>query len=226
MPIHPTLFIIGAFGPELAPLEERFRGQPRAELKPVGIGMVEAAIGTTELLAPLSTEERAQTGVVFVGSVGSVDPDVSIFDLVVTSAVVQMDFARAANAAYLPASAAARFDASEVLNAVFKGSAASKIYVEPVYSSPAVTRDETMSRQLALAAGARFENLELFGVAAACSRAGVLWTAVSAVTNYVGPDGHLEWLDNHLKAAEVTAEYLSTCVEKLRHALTKVLNPV
>lgn len=73
-----------------------------------------------------------------------------------------------------------------------------------VLSVGAVTTDPVLARRLA--DGWVVEQLEAFGVAAACRELGVPFVAVLGVVGEVGPDAHSRWLTHRGAAQEVARE--------------------
>lgn len=53
------------------------------------------------------------------------------------------------------------------------------------------------------------ENVELYSIAGPVQAAAQTFTAVLATTNAVGPTAHLQWQQNAVRAAEMTAEFLT-----------------
>ena len=183
--------MLAAFEPELRPLRGLLEGRDSSEvsLESVGIGLVEAAVGTTRLLERLRPER-----VFFIGSVGTSDLGLSLLSLVTAQTVTAPGFKKRV------------YSADESLLQILKEQAE----LCKVYSTLEITRDPELALRLAeQTGGSSCESLELFAVAAACEAFEVPWASISAVTNYLSPEGQKEWEENHLRAAEATAEALA-----------------
>ena len=193
--------ILAAFEPELEPLRKTLRSGTGVTLATVGIGIAEAAARTAVLLAAKPTQH-----VLFIGSAGSSDPEIPLLALVTATEVILADPDRQAGRSYLPSAAVTRYSASvpkEILNL--------HAIAKPYYSPAAITSDLQLAIALRESTGASIENLELFGIAAACAAENVAWSALSVITNHIGPQAHQEWKNSYLQAAELTAAAVLKC---------------
>ncbi len=207
-PDRKALFVLGAFPPEIEPLRLKFSSTANSFIRfcSVGIGSVAAAAATAEILSS-SIAAGEIPSVLFIGTAGSVD-EVPRFTLVSATSTMFSDAGVCSGRAYLPAGAIEPILSDErkgrkILEMVGEAS----VRFASIYSSPSITSDATLARELADRTQARFENLELFGVASAAARFGVPWNAVCPVTNIVGPDAHAEWKKNATAASEYLAEH-------------------
>jgi futalosine hydrolase len=173
LPIH----FVAAFAPELAALT----GDARRDI--VGVGLVEAAIGASRVLA------NHPSAIVLVGTVGAyANKGLAIGDVVVASRVLLT----------APSGAFALAMSTEILtdDSLTAGVSARQVTVATTLS---ITTDDVIASQLGEAADV--EHLEAFAVARACALAHVPFTAVFGVANEVGSRGREQWKAHHVSAA-------------------------
>jgi purine-nucleoside phosphorylase len=217
------VLVVSAFAPELAPLRRHLRHLRRAELRgssdeldeenarlvPVGIGLVEAAIGTARALAD---EKAGPDALIFVGTAGAYGRDLAPGRaLVVADELLLVSTAVVRRQAYLPDRVPTRIPASRrlsrsLLAAARRISHPDGVVIEggAVANPLAITRDARLARALAEATSARAENLEVFAVARAARAWGVPFAAALGIANRVGPAAHTEWR-THQAAASAMA---------------------
>lgn len=191
--------VLAAFEPELEPLR-RVAGA-KTVVSTCGVGLADAAANTAWLLRDVAPER-----VLFVGSVGSLTAAVPLLSLVYARAVMLGDPALLLGESYLPSTTRSLHLARENVRLSNLCTASGTFYT-PL----SITRSPALAERFAQS-GAIFENLELFGVAAACAAKNIPWNAVSVVTNAVGPAGHEQWKENFSRAAEITADALAPLV--------------
>jgi nucleoside phosphorylase len=188
------LLVVAAFAPELAAFPARRRGVAAAT---VGVGLVEAAVGTARALA-----ERRPRAVVLIGTAGvylaAERDDLAIGGVAVAGGLHLASLAVASGAAYLPELVPSSLATSARLGRVL---AARGEPVADVACPLGITRTRAAAARLARATGAALENLEAFAVARACAQARVPFGAVLGVTNAVGPRAHAQWRANAAPAA-------------------------
>ncbi len=214
------LLICGAFDGELSPFHSLLVEERCIVVKEIGIGVVEAALQTTQALNDICKEDTECVGVIFVGSVGSVgsvSKSVELFSLVSAKSVSLADYLLIKGDAYLPEGTVTTIVSSEALQGVILKFL--PISSGAIYSTLAITGSEQAAKTLSEGASAPFENLELFGVASACHHLGIPWTGLCAVTNTVSAEGHLQWKKNHKQAAELTAKRFLQMLPELKTAL-------
>lgn len=208
------LLVIAAVEEELADLRAAFPPSGLA-FAAVGCGLVQAAMNSAAIFSALKSCGRGLPGaVVFVGSCGSYDHSVPLLTPAVASAVLLGDSALALGRGYFPKLMAAKLQPDASL-------AESILRLEPrgiefgVFANPlAVTSDQRLGTILRVELGARFENLELFGVAAACAADSIPWTNLSLVTNHVHRHGHNDWNDNRTRASKFTAAMILNWISR------------
>lgn len=169
-----------------------------------GVGSVMAGAALAEYLTTY-LHRGVRPNVLFVGSCGTSDGSFPVLGTICATEVVLGDLQLATGTAYLPEGPLWRLAADEELLDQMRVTLGNDALFTPVYSTSAITRDAEDARTLSAACGARFENLELYGVAVACARVGVPWAAICTVTNFISVESHREWVRNHHSAADRTA---------------------
>lgn len=204
---HSHYLLLGAFAGELAPFHERFAGREDVSLVEVGIGLVEAAIGTEKALIECREKFSSPVRVVtiFVGSVGACERSVPLLSFVSASSVSLFDSAVALGESYFPEQMFREVVADRELSQYLgRGRDGGEVLCEPIQSTLAITSEVKTDGSL------RFENLELFAVASACKRENISWAALMCVTNYIGAEAQKQWKFNFDEAAKRTAAFLSS----------------
>lgn len=196
-----NLLCVSAFEPELT----RFRELAPSWIAtaPAGIGLVDAAIGTAELLARHSPAE-----VVFLGTCGTARSDLAIGDVIVASSVS------------LFAGPGSELVGESDIVVPMEGSLRDALVAAGATpATVATTVGITVTNDLAthVAATGDVEHLEAYAFVRACARAYVPCAVVLGVANVVGAKGRAEWRANHAKASAHAAE---TLVEALRLSRT------
>lgn len=147
--------------------------------EPVGIGLLDALLGTVALLARAKPE-----ALVFVGTAGALPGSgVAIGDVVTASEVLLGDAALALGLGYSPRHPAP-----------LQAQPLPGLRAVTVTTNLAITTDPALAARYAGAA--QVEHMELYAVGLACQRAGVRFGGVFGVTNRVGPGAHAQWLAN------------------------------
>lgn len=205
-----TLYIFGAVEEELTPLRSHIPNSISAVLHPVGIGSIAGAIAATAILTSASPN---QAQVIFVGSIGSYDRTVALLSLVLAKESVFADPTIATGQSFLPPLTNARLLSNHELTASLQ-SALPTALLEPIATTPSITRDEKQGELLSRYYGSRFENLELHAIASVCSALQIPWASLSCVTNLTSATGHKQWIENRAAAAKITADALLKVFEQ------------
>jgi futalosine hydrolase len=200
-----NLLVVAAWGPEL----ERFQALARAaaaRTAAVGVGLVEASIGTTTLLG---AGAPAPDAVVLIGTCGALPGSgLGSGDVVSVARARLVDTSVLAGRADLPPPMPAVEEADGRLLARLAprvGSLASRgAHAVTALTTLGITTDDAMAAELA--PHGAIEHLEVFAVARACAVAGVPWCAVLGVANPVGAAGRAAWRANHVMASARAAE--------------------
>lgn len=206
--------VAAAFAPELDRLRARLRRLPPAQrarfvVGTVGVGLVEAAIGASRLLA-----SHRPDAVVLLGTAGVYPGHANALPLgsaVIASSAVLLPHFGHEHDAFLPALMPSRVRCAPALCRAL--ARATALPVADVACPLAITRSATAARAAARGSGCALENLETFAVARAASSARIPFAAVLGIANRVGPAGHREW-QRHAAAAAATAcdaFLLATC---------------
>lgn len=210
------MLILAAWPPELAQIRRWLRTaegtvQQSVSVAAVGVGLVEAAVGTASALAKFQPDR-----VILVGTAGVFAAHaVALCDAVVVSKV-SLGSPEASGVAEIPAPMTTVCELSRSLwRALARGT-----HLPPasVVCPLAITRSRQRAEALATSSGASLENLEAFAVVRAALRAKVPVAAVLGVANTVGPKGREQWRHNGVAAAaaacDVVAAWLSSAQAK------------
>ncbi len=199
------LLILGAFHPELAPLQPLLGDALRARVggadvaaRVVGIGLPMAAAGAAMQLA-----ENAPSLVVLVGTCGvyrGADPatGLAIGDVAVPSRLRLSAPCVVDGLAQFPDPMSVSLDAHAPTVAALLRAGGKP---GDVATTPGVTVDDAAAARVARATGARVEHLEAHGVATACAARGVPFAAALGIANEVGSGAREQWRTHHRAAA-------------------------
>jgi nucleoside phosphorylase len=147
---------------------------------PIGIGMVDTAIGLTKLC-----EDRRPEFIMFVGSAGSYGKH-KIFDIVHSKSASQIENSFFVNNTYTP-----------IENLI---STADDVSCETIVnSSNYITTDSSLSSSY-LEKGIGIENMEFFSVMRVAQKLGIPVAGIFIVTNYCNSQAHSDFLSNHKEA--------------------------
>ena len=197
--------VLAAWPPELAHLRASLPELPaharrRVTLAAVGVGMVEAAIATAQLIA-----KHQPSVVLLVGTAGVYPGQATELGLDSTALVRRIRLLPQilpSKHAFLPAIVPDEARSSPTLVRTLR-----KATGLP-YADVACPLGITATKQAAMAAGELsgcvLENLEAFAVARAAALAKIPFGAILGISNRVGPDGHREW-ERHAKDAAQSA---------------------
>ena len=210
-------YLLGACEPEIEPLRGCFEEEASVVVSdPVGVGLIDATLGTTRLFESLVSQSNFKANsleVIFVGSLGCLSPDVPLLSAVNASSVFLGDYASASDVSYYPPQMDREISNQGTLKELFSEQNQFQCFFEPVYSPCSISKTKAAGELYREATNSRFENLELFGVASVCQKFHVPWSSLSLVTNYIGESAHHEWKDNREAAALGTAEILRSLLK-------------
>ena len=200
-----ALLVVSAWAPEL----ERFRelssnvaGHGDAvETDAVGIGLVDATLGTTRCVM-----RHAPARAVFLGTAGAVPgAGLAVGDVVVARAHRLVDAAVLENRGAMPFSPEGPAPDPVLLERLVAAGARPVV----VATSPSVTTDDALAARLAGHHGCEVEHLEAFAFARACAAQGVPATVVLGIANIVGSGGRAAWRAHHVEASARAGELLA-----------------
>jgi nucleoside phosphorylase len=204
----PRILCLAAWEPELTRFRELAPGGIAVEA--AGIGLVDAAIGTAELVARRSPER-----VLFVGTCGAMRPDLRIGDVVFAERVSLVAFEELTGSAVLhPVEHEVALD-PELREALLRAGA------KPARVANTIGVTSTEPTAARVAVHGDVEHLEAFGVVRACARANVPCAVVLAVANEVGPRGRDQWKANHVAASARAAEVAWRAIEPFSRTSTR-----
>lgn len=191
------ILITAAFEPELKPLRLALKKQKNIVFSTSGIGITQAAAKTT--VALLRTKAKQ---VIFVGSSGSYSKKIPLLTIVCATESIIGDYAFCSAKSYNPKNYPAIFKADNGVIKKIKSLKNEKVFFSPISSTISITNNRSWAKKF-LKKDHYFENLELYGVAQACSNLGIPWNAISVVTNHIGKNANMEWLKNYVEAARI-----------------------
>lgn len=197
-----SVLVTAAWEPELERIRKLVHGS--LETFSVGIGLVDAAIGTAR---GLGRHEPAH--VVLLGTCGAAPTSgLALGDVIVGTSVRLVEPAVVEGRAAMPFGGDAITLASSIGGAALAGARAATIA-----NTLGVTTDDALAN--ALAAHADVEHLEAYGVARACQLANVPCTVVLGIANVVGAKGREQWRANHVEASARAADAAWSALSKL-----------
>ncbi len=178
--------ILGAFLPEVEPL---LGVVPKGVVcHAVGVGLVQAAMGTVKLL-----ERDRPDLVLLVGTAGAFP-----------KARARMHGVYAAARVVLAEPSHAQFP-EPMPRALELPVQLAGLPVASVATTLGITTSDSAAEELATRIGCDLEHLELFAVAAACAAAKIPCACVLGVANIVGSDGRTQWASNHRHVSALVA---------------------
>lgn len=193
-----NLLCVSAFEPELT----RFRELAPSWIAtaPAGIGLVECALGTAELLARHSPAEA-----VFLGTCGSARADLAVGDVIVATSV-----------SLFVGPGSELVGETDLVVPMERAMRDALVAAGATPATVATTLGVTVTDDLAahVAATGDVEHLEAYAFVRACVRANVPCAVVLGVANIVGAKGRGEWRANHPKASAHAAETLADVLSR------------
>ena len=197
--------VVAAWLPELDFLRESLANLPArirrtVVLDTIGVGLVEAAIGASRLLATL--RPRA---VILVGTAGLYPGSTStagltVGDAVLAEKIVLLPAPLPGRHTYLPEIMPSKEQSSARLTRDIRQATA--LPAANVANPIAITRSREAALFAAKDSACALENLEAFALARAAASRKIPFAAVLGVANHVGPAAHREWKKNAVAAAE------------------------
>lgn len=158
-----------------------------------GVGTPRAAAAVAHALALGKSHGSFVDAVLFLATAGAYSEQLHLGSAYLVSNVIWCDGDLLEKKSYLPGLKSGTEKLACDL-APFSGSEFTAI------STPGISLDIELSKKFAQ--HGELENLELYGVALAAEAFGVPWGASLGVSNFVGPDAHAQWRENHLVASK------------------------
>jgi hypothetical protein len=196
--------VVSAWPPELAHLESALPAalRPRVTLKSVGVGLVEAAIGASRLIA-----EHAPDAVLLIGTAGVYPEHAAAIRLrtaIVAGKIALLPEILPGHHAFLPAVLPRAASSSSALVRTLQKAVG--LPCADVACPLGITATAKAAVAAGVLSGCALENLEAFAVARAAALAKVPFAAVLGIANRVGPAGHREWKQHAKQAAAAACE--------------------
>jgi nucleoside phosphorylase len=189
------ILVLGAFGPEISPLDGRLPEDVVAAT--AGIGLVESALGAAEAI-----RRHAPKAVIFLGTAGAM-PGSSLAPLDV-ACLESTVLAEASASSALPEPMRGEVVGDLALREALFGD----VRAVRVATTLGITTDDHAARALEHTTQAELEHLEAFAVGRAAIRANVRYCALFGVANRVGSAGREQWARHHREASERAANAL------------------
>lgn len=202
-PIPNHWLVVSAWRPELAYFRRHLKALERDtsfqfSLAEVGIGLVKAAIGTTNAINLFRPQ-----GVLLIGTAGLYSPHKERFSLgsaaLVRRVSLVFDLSNDQQA-FLPKRMQKTCTLPHRFSSTFLHAA--KIPHLDVACPVGITRHAKAAKNVAKAFCADLENLETYAALQAARVASLPFVAILGLANEVGPQGHRQWLKHGKQAAE------------------------
>lgn len=195
------ILVLGAFGPELAPLEGRL---PKDVVTAAaGIGLVESALGAADAI-----RRHAPRAVLFIGTAGAMPGStLGILDVACLASTV---LAEPSTGSELPEP----MRTEVVADAALREALFADLRAVRVATTLGITTDDRAARTLEHTTQAELEHLEAFAVGRAAARANIRYSALFGVSNRVGSTGRDEWRKNHREASARAADTLVKALDR------------
>jgi len=195
--------ILSAFEPEMAPLRPLLGGAGNVAFVPVGVGLVDAAIGADRAL-----DDHPFTAVIFVGTCGAFEESaLQIGDVIVSRAAKMISPLAVEGRAAFPDALVRGVVSDAALAHQFV--AAGCRHADIATTLAITTHDPSAS---SIATEADVEHLETFAAARAASLREHPFVAVLGVANMVGSRGRAEWRENHERVSAIVAEKVAAVI--------------
>jgi nucleoside phosphorylase len=203
-----NLLIAAAWEPELAHFRARWSAEGAAHapavvvMEPIGVGLVDAAIGMTRCL-----ERHRPELALFLGTAGAFAEvgasGIALGQVVAGRLVHLLDAGLVAGTTSLPGPMAGEALLDPAMHDALVAAGAVSVQIA---NTVGVTVDDALASRLSAARGDAVEHLEAFAFARACAALNVRCGVVLGVANTVGARGRGEWLANHTSASASAAD--------------------
>lgn len=163
-------------------------GEKFSFAKEIGIGLIDS----TMILSSIILKENPKE-LIFIGSAGSYDKSINIFDIFVSSRAMQIETSFITHNSYTP-----------IFNKIENVSCETDIIVN---SSNYITTDENLSNQM-LNAGIKLENMEFFSILRVAQYFEISAFGIFCITNYCNNNAHNDFIANHSTAKKYLESYV------------------
>lgn len=172
---------------------------------PIGVGLVEASIGLTQLCLREDVND-----LVFVGTAGSYSYGIPILSICISSQATQIETGFLSGQCYTPIENCIAIESQATISYKILSS---NILVN---SSNYITIDEEVSNKM-INAGILIENMEFFAVLRVAQEFNIPAYGVFCITNYCNENAHRDFLLYHNKAQKILEEYIENEYCKKKH---------
>lgn len=161
--------------------------------KEIGVGLVDTAMMLSSIVLRDSPKE-----LIFIGSAGSYDKKINIFDIFVSSTAMQIESSFITHNSYTPIF-------NKIVNVSHETHNLENNII--VNSSNYITTDEDISRHMTKAE-ILLENMEFFSILRVAQYFEIPAFGIFCVTNYCDLDAHESFLKNHKSAKDYLESYI------------------
>ncbi len=160
--------------------------------KPVGIGLIQSAIGLTQLVL-----EKNPSWLIFIGTAGSYDPDTPLLSIKESVAASQIELSYLENHSYTP------------LDNVTSLEDVSHETISPliVNSSNYITTNARLGRRLH-EMGISLENMEFYALLEVAKHFHLSAKGIFCITNYTNEKAHESFIAHHQEALQRLESYV------------------
>ena len=163
-------------------------GEKFSFAKEIGVGLVDSAMILSSIVLKDNPKE-----LIFIGSAGSYDKTINIFDIFVSSSAMQIETSFITHNSYTP-----------IYNKIENVSCETTMIIN---SSNYITTDENISNRL-LNAGIKIENMEFFSILRVAQYFKIPAFGIFCVTNYCDNNAHNDFIKNHSIAEKYLESYV------------------
>ncbi|MBX3188483.1 MAG: hypothetical protein KF819_15820 [Labilithrix sp.] len=204
-----------AWEPELSRFRALSRGDDRFVVEPVGVGLVEAAIGLTRCIL-----RHEPSHALLIGTCGAFEEAAPLGSVVTASGASLVDRSLLARASELPPPMPSRAAFDAALHDALVAAGARSVHIA---NTVGITVDDALAAELG--GSGDVEHLEAFAFARACAAAGLACGVALGVANRVGSRGRDEWKATHERASARAAEVAYDALAALVRTSTTAPSP-
>jgi nucleoside phosphorylase len=204
-----SVLIVAAHEPELDAVRaclpsggQVASGRIRIAAQAVGVGVVQATVGTMQALAAYEPD-----AVVLTGSCGVLPTrDIELLACVAPASFRLVCLGEVMHASIMPPVVQAHVPTDDSLRrALMRADTLREVRAATTLG---ITTQQAMAENIATWSSCDVENMEGFGVAQACQSFAVPFAALFSVTNHVGPEGRTQFQQYATPAADRCAEVI------------------
>lgn len=172
----------------------------------VGVGLIESAITLTQICI-----KDKPSFLCFVGSAGSYDSNLPLFELCISQEAIQIEANLFENKCYTPIQLhqkSIKNVSCETINKI----EALGLRLVTINSSNYITTDIQMAKKF-VKQGVLLENMEFYSILSVAKKFQIPCVGIFCISNYCNPQAHQDFVKNHhmvIKKIEKTIEEITT----------------